>query len=258
MSKPWYKTNNPAMKEEYFVGSGSYSGSLAGTQTGVMTVNGTVAKTGLLLSIVFAMGIVGYLFPNPVLAMAAIVLAIVAAIVGMFKREWAMPISLAYSVLEGYALGFISLLYSIQFADTQYKGIVPMAMAATFAVFGTMLTLYVTRVIKVTDTFRTIVWGATAGAMLFYLGTFLISFVMPGIYEALPVFSAGPIGIGFSLLMIVLAAANFATDFDMIERGVEARAPKYMEWFGAFAVMLTIVWLYLEMLRLISKIARSR
>lgn len=258
MSKPWYKTNNPAMKEEYFTQAGSYPGNLAGTQSGVMTVNGTIGKTGLLLAIVMATGIVGYLFPNPVLALAAIVLAIGVAFFGVFKREWSAPISLVYAVLEGYALGFISLYYSIQFADTQYKGIVPMAMAATFAVFGVMLALYVTRVIKVTDTFRTVVWGATAGAMLFYLGTFGISFFYPGIYEALPVFSSGPIGIGFSLLMIVLAAANFATDFDLIERGVESKAPKYMEWYGAFAVLLTIVWLYIEMLRLISKIARSR
>lgn len=253
MNKQWFRTNNPAMKEEYF-----NSSSLAGANAGEMTLNGTIGKTGLLLLITMATGVAGFLFPNIPLAIACFFVALGLAFAGIFKREWAMPISLGYAPAEGYVLGVISLMYSAEFADSPYRGIVPLAIVATFAVFGTMLALYATRIIKVTQTFRTIVIGATVAAMVFYFGTFAISFFNPNIYNALPVFSSGPIGIIFSLLMIVLAAANFALDFDMIERGVNARAPKYMEWFGAFAILLTIVWLYIEMLRLISKIARSR
>lgn len=242
------------MKEEYFESSSG----LAGASTGEMTLNGTIGKTGLLLLITMATGVAGFIFPNMILAIVCFFVALGLGFAGVFKREWAMPISLVYAPAEGYVLGVLSLFYSAEFADTQYAGIVPLAIAATFAVFGTMLILYATRIIKVTQTFRTIVIGATLAAMVFYLGTFAISFFNPNIYKALPVFQSGPIGIIFSLLMIVLAAANFAMDFDMIERGVNAKAPKYMEWFGAFAILLTIVWLYIEMLRLIAKIARSR
>ena len=252
MSNQWYRTNNPAMKEEYFTDSSTF----ATTVSEEMTLNGTIGKTGLLLIITMAMGLVGFNFPNIPIASACFFIALGAGIFAIFKREYAMPISLIYAPTKGYVLGVISLMYSAQFADTQYKGIVPLAIVATFAVFGTMLGLYATRIIKVTETFKTIVIGATLAAMLFYFGTFAISFFNPKIYDALPVFQSGVIGIGFSLFMIVLAAANFALDFDMIENGVNARAPKYMEWFGALAVLLTIVWLYIEMLRLLSKLAR--
>lgn len=238
------------MKEEYFTQSQSIAG------TGEMTLNGTVGKSALLLVITMVMGIVGYLAQQPAIGIVCFFGALILGFVGVFKREWAMPVSLIYAPMMGFALGTISWFYAMEFAETTYAGIVPMAIAATFCVFGTMLTLYVTRIIRVTETFRMVVFGATAAVMVFYLGTFAISFFNPGIYEALPVFGSGFIGIGFSIFVIILAAMNLATDFDIIERGINSRQPKFMEWYGAFALLITLVWLYIEILRLIAKLAR--
>jgi uncharacterized YccA/Bax inhibitor family protein len=246
----WFRTQSPAMKEEFFTQATPMAGA------GEMSLNGTIAKSGLLLAITMVMAVIGYVAQQPAIGIGCFFIALVIGIAGVFKREWAMPISLVYAPLMGFALGTISMFYAMEFADTQYKGIVPMAVAATFVVFGTMLTLYATRVIRVTETFRTVVMGATLAIGIFYLGTFAISFFNPGIYNALPVFGSGLIGIGFSVFVIILAAMNLATDFDLIERGVQARAPKYMEWYGAFALLITLVWLYIEILRLISKLAR--
>ncbi len=246
----WFRTQSPAMKEEFFTQATPMAGA------GEMSLNGTIAKSGLLLAITMVMAVVGYVAQQPAIGIGCFFIALVIGIAGVFKREWAMPISLVYAPLMGFALGTISMFYAMEFADTQYKGIVPMAVAATFVVFGTMLTLYATRVIRVTETFRTVVMGATLAICVFYLGTLAISFFNPGIYNALPVFGSGPIGIGFSVFVIILAAMNLATDFDLIERGVQARAPKYMEWYGAFALLITLVWLYIEILRLLSKLAR--
>jgi len=237
------------MREEFF--DRQYGISSGGT----MTLNGTIGKSALLLAITIAFGVVGYMAANMPLTIGAFVIALVAAITLWFKKDWAMPLSLIYAPFKGFALGGISLLYASAFVDTKYEGIVPMAMAGTLVVFGTMLLMYVTRIIRVTETFRTVVIGATIAVMIFYAGTFLISFVWPGVSQ-LPVFGSSPVGIGFSVLMIVLAAFNFALDFDLIEKGVQNGLPKNMEWYASFALLITIVWLYIEMLRLISKLAR--
>jgi len=250
----WFKNSNPAMKEEYF----TQSSGLIGTDSGSMTLNGTIGKTGLLLAITMVMGVVGYIAAQPAIGIVCFFIAVVLGIAGVFKREWAMPISLIYAPTMGFALGTISLMYSIQFAETRYAGLVPMAIVATFAVFGTMLALYATRIIRVTETFKTIVIGATLAVFVFYIGSFLIGLAAPQFVSALPVFGSGPIGIAFSVFVIVLAAANLALDFNMIESGVQARAPKSMEWFGGFAILITLVWLYLEILRLLYKLASSR
>ncbi|MFM9873629.1 MAG: Bax inhibitor-1/YccA family protein [Fimbriimonadaceae bacterium] len=250
----WFKNSNPAMKEEYF----TQSGSLAGQQSGEMTLNGTIGKTSILLALTIGMAVVGYIVAQPAIGIGCFFVAFVLGIVGVFKRDWAMPISLAYAPIMGFALGTISLIYSLQFKGTTYAGLVPMAVVATFAVFGTMLSLYATRIIRVTETFRTIVIGATLAVFVFYVGSMVIGFFAPAFVNALPVFGSGVIGIGFSIFVIVLAAANLALDFDMIERGVQARAPKSMEWYGAFALLITLVWLYLEILRLLAKLASRR
>lgn len=250
----WFKNSNPAMKEEFFTNASA----LSDQQSGSMSLNGTIGKSALLLAITMATGVLGYIAAQPIVGIVCFFAAVILGIVGVFKREWAMPISLVYAPLMGFALGTISLIYSIQFKDTTYAGLVPMAVVATFAVFGTMLSLYATRIIRVTETFRTVVIGATLAIMVFYAGSFLIGLFAPAFVNALPVFGSGVIGIGFSVFVIILAAANLALDFDMIENGVNARAPKYMEWYGAFALLITLVWLYLEILRLLSKLASRR
>lgn len=242
------------MKEEYFTQSSSFAGSNAGE----MSLNGTIGKSALLLAITMATGVFGYLAAQPIIGIACFFIALILGIAGVFKREWAMPISLVYAPIMGFALGTISLMYSQRFEGTQTAGLVPMAIVATFVVFGTMLSLYAARIVRVTETFRTVVIGATLAVGIFYLGSFLISFVAPGFVNALPVFGSGMIGIGFSVFVIILAAANLALDFDMIEQGVQSRAPKYMEWYGAFALLITLVWLYLEILKLLAKLASRR
>ena len=142
---------------------------------------------------------------------------------------------------------------SAQF-NASYPGIAIEAVGATFAVTVVMLVLYRARVIRVTDRFRAMVIGATGGIFLLYLASWILGFfhvVVPFIN------SASPLGIGFSVLVVLIAAFNLALDFDMIERGAAGGAPKYMEWYGAFALMVTLVWMYLEMLRLLSKIQRQ-
>lgn len=246
----WFRTNNPAMREEVFTQAPVTTG------IGEMTLNGTIFKAGLLLAITFVTALVGYLMPNLALGMGCALIGLVAAITLCFKREWAMPLSLIYAPTKGYFLGVLSAWYAAEFAETAYKGLVPVAVAATFTVFGVMLALYLTRIIRVTETFRTIVWSATAGVAVFYLLCMVGGFIAPQFVQNLPVFGNGIIGIGFSIFVIVLAAANLATDFDLIESGVQSRAPSYMEWYGAFALLITLVWLYIEILRLLSKLAR--
>ncbi|MBX3114946.1 MAG: Bax inhibitor-1/YccA family protein [Fimbriimonadaceae bacterium] len=247
----WFRSSNPTMKEEYFTQS---AGVTDGTS---MTMEGAIGKSALLFVLMLVGGGVGYKLGSLPITLGAFFVALILSFVVVFKKEIAMPVSLIYAPIEGVFLGGISYWYAIQYADTQYKGIVPMAMAATMVVFGTMLALYATRIIKVTETFRTVVIGATLAVVVFYMGSMLIGLAWPGVWQ-LPVYTAGPIGIGFSVLMVILAAMNFALDFDLIERGVQNRLPKYMEWYAGFALLTTIAWLYFEMLRLISKIARSR
>jgi uncharacterized YccA/Bax inhibitor family protein len=127
------------------------------------------------------------------------------------------------------------------------------AVGLTFMVFLAMLIVYRTRIIKVTEKFRFGVVAATGGIMLFYLLSIVVSFF--GVQIPL-VHGSGIIGIGFSLVVVGVAALNLVLDFDLIENGVKAQAPKYMEWYGAFALLVTLVWLYLEMLRLLSKLQR--
>jgi uncharacterized YccA/Bax inhibitor family protein len=137
----------------------------------------------------------------------------------------------------------------------KYPGIVTQAVGLTFGVALAMFLLYYFRIIKVTQKFRSIIFTATAGIGLFYLitiGLRLFNVNLPFMYDA------SPLGIGLSLFVIAIAAMNLILDFDMIEKGAEAGAPKYMEWYGAFGLLVTIVWLYIEILRLLSRIASSR
>jgi uncharacterized YccA/Bax inhibitor family protein len=218
-----------------------------------MTIGGTSAKTAFLLILVLGAGVWGWNQVDPqsgdtglpgwwfLLAMGVLVLAIVTA----FKPQLAIITGPLYALSQGAAIGTIS-----RFYEAQFEGIVLQAIMATAAVFFVMLVLFVTRAIKVTDRLRGVIIGATLGIMLFYLASFMLSLFSVSIPL---VWDSGPVGIGFSVLIVGIAAFNLMLDFDLIERGVQARAPKFMEWFGAFALMVTIIWLYIEILRLIGK-----
>ncbi len=242
------RTSNPALKDEYFKRNPAIA------SEGVMTLQGTTAKSFLLVLLaVFSAAFTWREYTvNPGILMPAILVGgiggFVVALVTIFKPRVAPYTSPFYAVLEGLLLGAISARYA-----AQYAGLPLQAVGLTFMVFLAMLTVYQTRIIKVTDKFRFGVAAATGGIALFYLLSIVLS--MFGVQIPL-VHEAGMIGIGFSLIVVGVAALNLVLDFDFIERGVQAQAPKYMEWYGAFGLLVTLVWLYLEMLRLLSKLQR--
>ncbi|MBM3718245.1 MAG: Bax inhibitor-1/YccA family protein [Actinobacteria bacterium] len=223
---------------------------------GVMTVSGTASATLTLILLViasatttwFAMGDPTVSFPGG-WVIGGLVVALVAALVGTFKPRAARIAGPIYALAEGVVLGAISKVF-----EAEYSGIVLQAVGATMAVFVVMLLLYRSRVIRVTDRFRRVVVGATLGLVVFYL----LSFVL-GLFGAMPSFinSASPMGILFSVFVAGLAAFNLALDFDLIERAAEARQPAHMEWYCALGVTITLVWLYLELLRLLAKLREN-
>jgi uncharacterized YccA/Bax inhibitor family protein len=248
------RSGNPVLKDSTFLDIGTGSVVTRGGQT--MTLNGTVNKTGflLLLSVLtaafawsrtftesgeMAPGAMIYLIGG---AIGGLVLALVTA----FKKEWSPVTAPMYALVEGFFLGTISAIYNAQF-----QGIVLQAVMLTFGIMFALLFAYRTGLIKATENFKLGVAAATGGIMLIYLATLglgLFGIQIPYIHES------GIIGIGFSLFVVVIASLNLVLDFDFIESGVEAGAPKYMEWYGAFGLMVTLVWLYLELLRLLSKL----
>jgi len=174
------------------------------------------------------------------------------AILLRFKPMLARFVAPVYAIAEGFFLGAISKVY-----DTAYDGIVVQAVGATLAVFAVMLVLYRTRIIKVTQRFRRIVIGATMGLMLFYLVSWIIS-LFAGSDAISFMNSSSNFGILISVVAAGLAAMMLALDFDLIEKGAQQGWPKGMEWYGAFGLLTTLVWLYLEMLRLLSKLQDRR
>ena len=226
----------------------------------VMTVGGTVSATGVLLVILVAAAAVGWqMGPNnsgsevrgfPALALGGILIGFACVIALYFRPMWARFLAPVYAVGEGFFLGVISKAY-----DNFQNGIVVQAVGATLGVFAVMLFLYKSKILKVTDRFRRIVITATLGLMLFYMVSFVIRLIA-GAGSVSFLNSASGLGIAFSLFAAGLAAMNLAIDFDFIERGAKQGLPKGMEWFGAFALVITLVWLYLELLRLLSKLQR--
>lgn len=227
----------------------------------VMTLNGTISATATLLVLMLVTAAFGWSQTEttnfddgttvvsgfPMLAWVGLIVGIGLTFLLMFRPHLAKFIAPVYAIAQGFFVGAISKSY-----ETFYDGIVVQAAGATIAVFAVMLVLYRTRIIKVTERFRRIVVAATIGIMLFYGVSFLISlFAGAGSISFLS--SPSLLGIGFSIFVAGLAAFNLALDFDFIERGVEQRLDKNFEWFAAFGLLVTIIWLYLEMLRLLAK-----
>jgi uncharacterized YccA/Bax inhibitor family protein len=220
-----------------------------------MTLEGTMTATGVLLVLLVASAVAGWnMVPDnptgfPGLALAGVAVGFVCVIALMFKPMLAKILAPIYAVAQGFFVGVVS-----NFYEQTYDGIVVQAVGATLAVFAVMLVLHKTRIIKVTSGFRRVVTMATMGLMAFYLFSFVLSLfgVEFGAFRN----EASPLGIAFSIFAAGLAALNLSLDFDFIERGVQQRLPKGMEWVAAFGLLVTLVWLYLEMLRLLSKLQR--
>ncbi len=201
---------------------------------GITTGMNTAGET-----VVTGTQIPGWLWP-------AWIVGLVLAIVTVFKPKIARITANLYVIAQGLAMGAISKIFNVQ-----YDGIVLQALFLTGAVFLVMLGLFVTRMIRVTEKLRTGIIVATVAVLGVYLVSWILSFFG---MENPAVFSAGPLGIVFSLVVVGIAAMNLLLDFDFVERAVEARAPRYLEWYAAFGLMVTLIWLYLELLRLLAKL----
>ena len=245
------RSGNPTLNDATFTNEGITTG-----QT--MTLEGTVNKTGMLLALlVLSATYTWNLFfqdGNPAAVMPATIGGaiggLVFALVTIFKKQWAGITAPIYALLQGLFLGGISAIF-----ESQYPGIVIQATGLTLGTLAALLLLYKLGIIKPTENFRLMIVSATMGIGVLYLISFVMNmFGSTGIGF---IHSNGLFGIGFSLFVVAIAALNLVLDFDFIEQGSEQGAPKYMEWFGAFSLMVTLIWLYLEMLRLLAKL-RSR
>jgi uncharacterized YccA/Bax inhibitor family protein len=248
------KTSNPALSENTFRNlSGARYGGLT-DESAQMTLNGTVNKTGILLVCVIATAAWTwhlFLLSHDMAAVAPLIMLglIGGFMVTVFKKEWSPVTAPIYALLEGLVLGGFS-----AFLDLRYPGIAIQAVSLTFGTLFVLLLAYRSGLIHVTQKFRLGVIAATGGIMVFYLLEMVLGFFG---FQFTSINGNGVIGIGFSMIVVGIAALNLVLDFDFIERGVQYGAPKYMEWYGAFGIMVTLVWLYLEILLLLSKM-RSR
>jgi len=247
------RTANPALNSKVFETAGAYS------TAAKMTLQGTVNKSGILLFLLsLAASWVWRGYFNPETAAASVMpLMLTGAlggfIVGMitvFVKKAAPFTAPLYAVLQGFFLGGFSAIL-----EGRYRGIVIQAAALTFAVAACLLLVYTSGMIKVTDNFRLGVVAATGGIALIYFLTFILGMFGVGIPY---IHSSGLVGIGFSLFVVVVASMNLVMDFDFIEQGAAQGAPKYMEWYAAFGLMVTLVWLYIEILRMLAKLRDRR
>lgn len=222
-----------------------------------MTIGGVGRATGMLFGVLFVAAIFGWGAVDsggadptvPGWLLPAIIGALVVAIATVVRPQWAPWSAPIYAIVEGALLGAISHVY-----EAYFDGIVVQAILATGVTFAVMLTLYVTRTIRVTERLRSVIVGATVAIFGFYL----LSIVLSLFGTSVPlVWDSGALGIGFSLVVIAVAAFNLMLDFDLIEKGSAAGLPEHMNWYAAFGLLVTIVWLYLEILRLLAKLQRD-
>lgn len=215
-----------------------------------MTLPGTAFKTGLLLLLLMisaawswhSSAITGGI---GILGIGGVIAGFVVAIVIFFKPKWSPALAPVYAICEGLFLGGISEMY-----NKQFSGIVLQAIMLTFGVMAVMLFLYQARILQATPKFAMGVIAATGGIFLVYLASMVMGFFG---HPMSMINGHGMFGIGFSVFVVIIAALNLILDFGMIEHGVKAGAPRYMEWYASFALMVTLVWLYLEILRLLAK-----
>lgn len=246
------RSGNPALKDSTFLDLGT--GSVVTGAQDTMSLNGTVNKTAFLLVLTLAGALYTWsLFfnSNGTANLMPYVLVgglggFVVSLVTIFKKTWAPVTAPLYAALEGLFIGAISAMFEMKF-----PGIVMQAVGLTFGTLAALLMAYRSGLIKATENFKLGVVAATGGIALLYLVNIGMGFFgksMPFIHDS------GLMGIAFSGFVVVIAALNLVLDFDFIESGVEQRAPKYMEWYAAFGLLVTLVWLYLEILRLLSKL----
>ena len=239
------RSSNPSLNDKVFQ-------NLVYEPGAQMTLQGTVTKSLVLLMIVVATASYSWGQTNPVtlqmLSTGGGIGGFVVAMATIWKKQWAPVTGPIYAALQGLFLGAISVMVQSMFPDIP---IVLQAVALTFGTFFALLAAYMSGMIKPSENFKLGVVAATGGLVVVYLLTYVLGFF--GVQLPM-VHSAGPMGIGFSIFVLIIASLNLVLDFDFIENGVERGAPKYMEWYGAFGLLVTLVWLYIEFLRLLMKL----
>jgi len=255
-----FKSGNPALSEKRFRDTVLAE---VVTHENAMTAKGTLNKFGFLF--LLTLGTAFYSWKEAAqggdawtLVLVGVFGGLILAIVMAFKKEWSPWLAPAYALLEGLFVGAVSAFFEFAVSSRQggyaggYSGIVLQAVGLTFSVVVVMFLLYKFKIIQATPVFKKVIIIATLGIGIFYLVCWFIS--LAGGSAPSFIFQATPMGIGFSVFVVALAALNLILDFDMIEKGEEMGAPKYMEWYGAFGLLVTIVWLYMEILRLLAKL----
>ena len=236
-----YRSGNPVLTSNAFNLQSDYSDK--------MTIGGTVNKTFLTLMILIGSAYYSwtYISITNVLLLPAVIGGFIVAIITIRKKEWA-PITVPiYGVFQGIFLGIISNVF-----NAMYDGIVITAISYTLCILFALLSVYRLGLIKPTENFKLGLAAATGGIAIVYLANFIMGFFGSGI-PLMDINNSSMYSIGFSVFVIVIASMNLVVDFDFIEEGAEKGAPKYMEWYGAFGLMVTLVWLYLEILKLLAK-----
>jgi uncharacterized YccA/Bax inhibitor family protein len=242
-------TGNPALNQNTF------SDYRSGTSNDVMTIQGTVNKTALLLLLatgaaaytwsIYFSGNMATLMPWTI---GGAIVGFLFAMITCFKKEWSPVTAPLYAVCEGLFIGGIS-----SIMEARMPGIVLQAVMLTFGTLAALLAAYKTGLIVASDKFKRGIIAATGGIMLVYLATLVLGFFH---VEVPFIYGSSGLGIGFSIVVVIIAALNLVIDFDFIEQGAQYGVPKYLEWYGAFGLMVTLVWLYLEILRLLAKLNR--
>jgi uncharacterized YccA/Bax inhibitor family protein len=213
-----------------------------------MTIEGTVNKTAISLLLLVGTGYFTFDIISPVLLIGSGIGGIILAITTVFKKEWA-PITVPlYAVLEGAMLGGLSYMY-----NSLYDGIVTNAILLTVGILVSLLIAYRSGYIKATENFKLGIFAATGGIAIVYLINFIMGFFGSGL-GVMSINNTSILSIGFSIVVVIIASLNLVLDFDFIEEGAEKGAPKFMEWYGAFGLLVTLIWLYLEILRLLAKL----
>lgn len=248
-----FKSGNPTLTEKMF----DKSHEMADSSTGTMTVRGAINKFGFMMLMLIAGAAYNWNLYEQLkqdtmmtLMWVGIIGGLISAVAISFKPNWAPFLAPLYALLEGLFIGAISAIMNAAFAES-YPGLVMQAVGLTFGVALAMFLLYNFRIINATQRFKSIVFTATLGIGIFYLITMVLR--MFGVNVSF-MYDSSLLSIGISLFVVGIAALNLIMDFDMIEQGAERGAPKFMEWYGAFGLMVTIIWLYIEMLKLLSKL----
>jgi uncharacterized YccA/Bax inhibitor family protein len=252
-----FRSGNPTLTQKMFDKSMHIEANMQGT----MSVRGAINKFGFLMIMVIAGAAYNWhMFEQgqnnmvTTLMITGIIGGLITALAISFKPNWAGYLAPLYGLLEGLFIGGISAILNAAFAK-QYPGLIMQAVGLTFGVAIAMFLLYNFRIIKATEKFKSVIIASTLGIGVFYLLTMvfrLFGVNMPFMYDS------SWLSIGISLFVVAIAALNLILDFDMIEKGAEQGAPKFMEWYGAFALLVTLVWLYMEILRLLSKLANNK